>query len=227
MALLLFDIDGTLLAPRDIGRRAFQRALAARYPGHPPAARFPYDGLLDPEIVRRTLAGMGLQAGDAAVAAILDAYLLHLAEERPPTSEGYLCPGVPGVLREASRRGHGLGILTGNIAAGARMKLGFFGLGEFFPAGAYGEDAPDRAGLVPVALDRVERAGRGRYSLRETWIVGDSPRDCGAAREASVRCALVATGTTPRHILAELAPDLLLGDLSDASPLWEAVETSA
>lgn len=227
MALLLFDIDGTLLAPRDIGRRAFEKALAELYPGHPPSPRFPYDGLLDPEIARRTLAGMGLGAGDDVVATILEAYLIHLAEERPATPEGYLCPGVPGVLHEASRRGHGLAVLTGNISEGARMKLDFFGLGGYFQAGAFGEDAPDRSGLVPVAIERLRRAGRGEYALGETWIVGDSPRDLGAAREAGVRCALVATGTTPRSALARLTPDLLLDDLSDCAPLWVAVEAPA
>lgn len=227
MSLLLFDIDGTLLAPRDLGRRAFERALEALYPGHPPPPRFPYDGLLDPQIARRTLLAMGLKAGGVEVSRILESYLGHLADERPPDSKGYLCPGVPAVLREALRRGHTLGVLTGNIRRAALLKLEFFDLGGFFPGGAFGEDAPERAGLVPVALGRVPRPGGGRFGEGETWIVGDSPRDLAAARAASVHCALVATGGTPRSTLASLGSDLLLDDLADASPLWRAVEGDA
>lgn len=227
MSLLLFDIDGTLLAPRDMGRRAFERALGERHPRRPLPERFPYDGLLDPEIVSRTLSLMGLPSGEREVRDLLRAYLRHLEAERPGSRDGYLCPGVPAVLDEASRRGHGLGVLTGNVEAGARLKLDFFGLGGYFSGGAFGEDAPVRAGLVAVALARVGREGGGRYGLAETWIVGDSPRDLAAAREARVRCALVATGTTPRSELTKLNADLLLDDLSDTSPLWEAVEAPA
>lgn len=227
MALLLFDIDGTLLAPRGIGRRAFERALRDLYPGRDLGQRFPYDGLLDPQIARRTLDAMGLEGDEDQVGSVLDRYLTHLGEERPPTSEGYLCPGVPAVLEEASRRGHDVALLTGNVREGARTKLGFFGLGGYFPEGAFGEDAPERAGLVPVAMARME-AVAGRPFLRgSTWIVGDSPRDLEAARTAGVRCALVPTGGTPRSVLSDLGPDLLLDDLAHAAPLWRAVEADA
>ena len=227
MALLLFDIDGTLLMPRDIGRRAFQRALDALHPGLPPAPHFPYDGLLDPQIARRTLEAMGVPTEGGEVAAVLEAYLEHLADERPPSSQGYLCPGVPEVLQDAILRGHTLGVLTGNVRHGARMKLDFFGLGGYFPSGAFGEDAPERWGLVPVALERVRKPAGDRFGERETWIVGDSPRDLAAARGAGVRCVLVATGGTSKDTLAALEPDLLLDDLSDGLSLWSAVEAAA
>jgi phosphoglycolate phosphatase len=227
MALLLFDIDGTLLTPRDIGRRAFQKALDDLHPERPPAPHFPYDGLLDPQIARRTLEAMGIPAGDGEVAALLDAYLSHLAEERPPSAEGYLCPGVPEILQEAVLRDHTLGILTGNVFRGARMKLDFFGLGGYFPSGAFGDDAPERWGLVPVALERVRNKAGGRFLEGETWIVGDSPRDLAAARSARARCVLVATGGTSKETLAALEPDLLLDNLSQGDSLWSTVEGEA
>jgi phosphoglycolate phosphatase-like HAD superfamily hydrolase len=227
MALLLFDIDGTLLAPRDMGRRAFQKAMNDLYPELPPAPPFPYDGLLDPQIALRTLESMGVPTGGGQVAAVLDTYLDHLAEERPASAQGYLCPGIPEVLREALLRSHTLGVLTGNVRRGALMKLDFFNLGGYFPSGAFGDDAPERWGLVPVALERVRNQAGGRFRKRETWIVGDSPRDLAAARRAGVRCVLVATGGTSRETLAALEPDLLLDDLSDGVPLWSAVGDGA
>jgi phosphoglycolate phosphatase len=227
MALLLFDIDGTLLTPKGMGRRAFERALAEAYPGITGIPAFSYDGLLDPEIVRRTLDLMGREASETEVGSILEAYLDHLSGERPETSEGYLCPGVPDVLEEALRRGHTLGVLTGNVRRGALLKLGFFGLAGYFPCGAFGEDAPDRAGLVPVAVERIRRASGKEFGRGETWIVGDSPRDFSAASSAAIRCALVATGGTPKAHLEALRADLLLDNLARPEALWRKVEVEA
>jgi phosphoglycolate phosphatase-like HAD superfamily hydrolase len=106
------------------------------------------------------------------------------------------------------------------------VKLGFFGLREYFPAGAFSGDGPDRAELVPVALARCARAYGQPFGLRETWIVGDSVHDVRAGRAGGVRCAAVATGNTPVGDLSAEAPDLLLADLSDPRPLWVALEAA-
>lgn len=223
MALLLFDIDGTLLAPRGLGRRAFEAALRALY-GRLPETAFPYDGLMDVTIAERTLALLGEAPTPEAVSALLAEYARRLPAEAPAGDDGHLCPGVPSVLDEARARGHQLGLLTGNLAATAAVKLGFFGLGGHFPAGAYAGDGPDRASLVPVAQARCARVSGRPFGHDETWLVGDSVHDVRAARQSGVRCAAVATGNTPAEALSAEGPDLLLPDLGDTRPLWAAVE---
>jgi len=223
MALLLFDIDGTLLAPRGLGRRAFEGAVRALY-GRLPSESFPYDGLMDAAIAERTLTLLGAAPSQAAVDALLDEYARRLPAEAPAEADGHLCPGVPAVLAAARRRGHALGLLTGNLARTATVKLGFFDLSGYFPAGAFCGDAPDRGGLVPVAMARCARAYGRPFGADETWLVGDSVHDVRAARSADVRCAAVATGNTPARHLAAESPDLLLGDLADPLPLWAAAE---
>jgi phosphoglycolate phosphatase-like HAD superfamily hydrolase len=233
MALLLFDIDGTLLRPLGIGRRAFERALRRLHKAVP-SERFPYDGLLDPEIARQTLVQLGVPAERAAVDSLLEAYVEELAREPAPPRRDALCPGIPLVLEEARRRGHHLGLLTGNVRAGAAIKIGLLGLLDFFRTapelpllGAFGEDALERASLVPVALARCGAAFGFDFEPAYVWIVGDSRRDVAAAKAAGIRCAAVATGFTSLGELSALGPDLALPDLSDPVPLLDRVEGRA
>lgn len=234
MALLLFDIDGTLIRPMGMGRRAFEQALRDLH-GRLSAEPFPYDGMLDPQIAEKTLSSLGLAPTSSAVDRLLDLYLERLQDERPSDPAGILCPGFPGLLEQAPRRGHHLGLLTGNLHEGARTKLSFVELSGYFRApgedgrllGAFGGDAQQRCDLVAVAVARCERAYGRSFQASETWIVGDSPRDVQAARTAGVRCAAVATGLASLQTLADLAPDLLLSDFADPSALWSALEDAS
>jgi len=49
-----------------------------------------------------------------------------------------------------------MGLLTGNLEKGARIKLEPFGLNTFFPFGAFGSDHEDRNYLLPVAIERFQ-----------------------------------------------------------------------
>jgi phosphoglycolate phosphatase-like HAD superfamily hydrolase len=234
VALLLFDIDGTLIRPTGMGRRAIEQALCDLH-GRLPADSFPYDGMLDPQIAEKALSSMGLAPTPSAVDRLLGLYLERLQEHRPSDPAASLCPGFPGLLDQARRRGHHLGLLTGNLHDGARTKLSFVDLsGYFFIAGddgrllgAFGGDAQQRWDLVAIAVARCERVYGRSFPASETWIVGDSPRDVQAARMAGVRCAAVATGLASLQTLAGFAPDLLFPDLSDPSALWSAAEDAA
>jgi phosphoglycolate phosphatase len=231
MALLLFDIDGTLIRPMGIGRRAFEKALLERY-GRVPEQRFPYDGMLDPQIAARTLGLLGVEPTSEEVDALLARYVELLAEERPSDVRAGLCAGLPDLLEMATARGHHIGLLTGNVHDGAKLKLSFFGLDRYFEnglglLGAFGGDAGTRAELVPVASERCSCAFGRAFPLEETWLVGDSPRDVEAARGSGARCVAVATGWCALEDLAALGPDLALPDLGVAAPFWCAVEGTA
>jgi phosphoglycolate phosphatase len=231
MALLLFDIDGTLIRPLGIGRRAFERALLERY-GRVPEQRFPYDGMLDPQIAARTLDLLGVAPTPAETGALLARYVELLAEERPADVRDGLCAGLPELLEEAAARGHHLGLLTGNVRLGAKIKLALFGLDRYFEeggrlVGAFGDDAPTRADLVPIAAGRCSTAFGSPFPVEATWLVGDSPRDVEAAKGSGAHCVAVATGWCALEDLASLQPDLTLPDLAVAAPLWNALEGAA
>jgi phosphoglycolate phosphatase len=235
MALLLFDIDGTLMRPRDIGRRAFNAALLALYGRLPEAPPFPYDGMLDTEIARRTLVQMGLQPTRPEVTRLLEAYVSRLPEEAPSDRTSHLCPGFPTSLDRAAAEGHRLGLLTGNVRAGAQAKLGFVGLARYFSIGAgtgdllgaFGEDASERWGLVPRAMERCSEAFGAPFARTSVWLIGDSKRDVEAARRAGVKCAAVATGHTEAEALLAMEPDFFLADFSDPEPFFAALRDEA
>lgn len=231
MALLLFDIDGTLLRPVGLGRSAFTRAVGELY-GVPQGEAFLYDGLLDTQIARRTLGLLGVAVTEEAVDQLLGVYLDKLGGTPSPGPEALLCPGVVPLLEALRLRGHRTALLTGNLREGAGIKLGMAGIDRYFRTdgplspllGAFARDARERWQLVAVAVSRSEEVFAETFAPAETWVVGDSARDVEAARRAGVRCAAVATGLSPYDSLRSLGPDALLSDLADPAPLWRAVE---
>ena len=95
MGLLLFDIDGTMIRPLGLGRRAFESALRITYGRLPEGEPFPYDGLLDPQIARRTLEAMGIMPTEEEIRLTLAAYVDRLRKTSPQDPGALLCPGFP------------------------------------------------------------------------------------------------------------------------------------
>src|SRR5262249_8462247 len=119
-----------------------------------------------------------------------------------------------------------LGLLTGNIRAGAQAKLGHFGLDHYFGFGGFGDHHLDRDDVAREAYDAVHRNHNGSVVRERIWVIGDTPLDIRCARTIGVRVAAVATGW---HSLAELeaeGPDLLFADLADPEPLLKELQFS-
>src|SRR5205085_6726418 len=112
-----------------------------------------------------------------------------------------------------------VGLLTGNIRAGARVKLGHFGLFDYFALGGFGDHHFDRDDVAREAWDEIHRRFNGRVAAERVWVIGDTPLDVRCARCIGAKAVAVATGWHSRDELAEHAPDLLLTDLSDPQPL--------
>jgi len=215
--LLLWDIDGTLLAADDVDDEVFDRALELAL-GRRPPSRVAMGGKTDLQIAQEYLAMLGVPGGEAQVAAVLG----HLRDEMAAAEEmirgrDRVLPGVAELLaRLACDPRTFQTVLTGNIAPNAVVKLAVFGLDRWLdlPVGAYGSDHADRNRLVPVALDRVASRRGFRFGPEEVWVIGDSANDLACARVAGARCLLVATGRTPLVDLAALGPDACRSDLA-------------
>ncbi len=216
----LFDVDGTLVDSGGAGvramRRAFTEVVGVENPwprpdaGHapPPADRFDsFSGRTDPYIFRVAVEHyLGRPADPDEERAFFDRYLRYLAEEVPASPRYRVLPGVVGVLQALSARpGCVVGLCTGNLEEGARLKLARGNLDRFFSFGGYGSDDSDRAALTRVAIERARVAAGGPV---DPLVIGDSPHEVTAARRNGARVALVATGWTPRDTLLALQPDL-------------------
>lgn len=219
-AVYLFDVDGTLVWAGGAGRRAFERAVVDRCGAlHAGLADLRLDGMTDRLIVREALRLMGRPFEDAFCDALLERYVEHLgAEIHGP---GYvILPGVVEALEALHARGALVGLCTGNVAAGARLKLARGGLDRYFEWGAaavagFAADGEDRERVVAAALRRASlRLGR-EVRASEALVIGDTPRDVSAAHALGVPVLAVATGRYAEGELRASGAEHVAPTLSD------------
>lgn len=193
--VFLFDIDGTLVSTGGAGRRSMERAFV-EHTGASAALDFPFAGMTDRAIVRRGLVGAGRAPDEALLAAVLASYLRVLSEEVAAAERYVVHDGVARVLAEASAwSGCAIGLGTGNIRDGAKVKLDRAGLFGHFAFGGFGCDAEDRAELLAVGAERgAARLGRPRAECRVV-VIGDTPKDVAAALAIGAEAVGVGTGS--------------------------------
>jgi phosphoglycolate phosphatase len=214
--LVLFDIDGTLISTGGRAGRALAAALEETFGTTGPHETFRYSGKTDPQIVLElmSLAGVPREVVTPRLGEVFRRYLATL--ETALWSGGVrVLPGVTELLEGlAGRSDVALGLLTGNIAAGAAIKLRAAGLAGRFTVGAYGSDDADRDRLVPIARARAAERWGGRFDGQLTVVIGDAEADVRCARAGGARAVAVASGWTTREELAALEPDALLSSLA-------------
>jgi len=219
-AIILFDLDGTLVLTGGAGRRAMQRAFG-EVCGRPDALDgYSYAGKTDQLIVRTGLRNVGLEHSPAAVDAVIEAYLGVLAAEVEASPRYRVLPGVLDILRALDSRSDALvGLGTGNVEPGALIKLRRGGLDEAFTFGGFGSDHEDRAEILRAgAMRGADLAGRPLDEC-SVVIVGDTPLDVAAAHAIGARCVGVGTGGCSAADLIVAGADAALDDLSDSSAL--------
>jgi phosphoglycolate phosphatase-like HAD superfamily hydrolase len=225
--LVLWDVDGTLLSAGPAARVAFDEAVAAVVGREAAGHGVQMSGKTDPEIALDILATLALEETDARVhlPAVLEALERRLESASDQMRrDGRAMAGAEEVLERLSRIPEVLqSVLTGNLEPNGRLKLRLFGLDRWLDldVGAYGSDHHDRDRLVPIALEKVERARGVRLDPGDVWIVGDTPRDLDCARAGGARCLLVATGRIELAELERLGADAVLPDLTDADRVIE------
>ena len=226
--LILFDIDGTLLLSLGAGRRALVAAMTEEIPHiESVATKIRFDGKTDPQIVREMLAASGEEPrNEARVTAILDRYVHCLRREL--AKPGHRTDIMPGVLELLDRLQDEstalLGLLTGNVAVGAELKLTSGSIRpERFAIGAYGSDHAVRAELPAIAAARAEPHFGRRPIGAEIVIIGDTPADVTCGAGVGARAIGVATGAYTTDELAAAGAYAAFTDLSDDEGVWRAI----
>lgn len=184
-----------------------------------------YENETQPQVVRDLAERLGTPpaAADALVRDCISRYLELLKAEIAAVAVETL-PGVRELVTAlAADRRALIGLLTGNVKEGARLKLTPTGLFPLFKVGAYGSDSAFRAELPPVAVARAEALNGRRYAGKDVVVIGDTPADIECGASLGVRAVAVATG---RHTVDELAahrPDHVFPDLSDWRAAYDAI----
>ena len=225
--LVLFDIDGTLVSSRGgIGRQAISRVMSDLHGAPVDVTPEECAGKPDPQIVRNVLRRLGHPAAEAQrlLPDCLTRYLDRLEATYSEAAGAYCHDGVMTLVeRLAARKDVTLGLLTGNLERGARIKLGPFGLNPRFPFGAYGSDREDRMELGPVAVERALAHTGVAFRGKDIVIIGDTQHDVRCARPVGGTAVAVATGPVRRETLAAENPDFLCDSLVPTEALLEAI----
>ena len=213
-ALVLFDIDGTLVRRAGPHHREALVVGIRRATGlETTTDGIPVQGMLDPDIITAMLrrAGARRERIRETMPKILEAAERHYLRVCPRLEEKH-CPGVEPLLQRLTKRSVLLGLVTGNLTRIGWRKLERAGLRQYFRFGAFGEMAKTRTALARLAIRRARQEG---WIARETPIslVGDAPPDVVAAQKNQIVSIAVSTGLTPVEELEALKPDYLLRDL--------------
>jgi len=215
-ALVLFDIDGTLI--RRAGphhREALVEAIRRTAHVETTTEGVPVAGMLDRDILTTMMLQAGLPRSE--IRRVLPEVIKRAQSvyiRRVPDLTRRVCPGVRGLLRRLSRRGVVIGLVTGNLSRIGWRKMERAGLRQYFRFGAFAEMARDRAGLVRIA---IQRARRERWIARDSNItlIGDHPNDVLAAQANGIRAVAVGTGIVSLEELQSHAPHVAIPDLRE------------
>jgi len=219
--LILFDLDGTLVNTGGAGLRAFDRALAEEFgPGMNLNVVKPA-GMTDPAIFYEIyLHNRGRMPDADESKRLFQSYLRFLREEIATSAGFRVLAGVEPLLErlDAIEELH-LGLGTGNLETGAKIKLERANLNRFFPFGGFGSDSDDRDTVLSTAVERGRRRLPGGWEIETVFVVGDTPRDVASGKAIGARTLAVASGPYSRDELLTSGPDLATDDLLDGDSL--------
>ena len=219
MRLVLFDIDGTLLLSGGAGTRSLHRAFQVRYGIEPDWTSIRFDGKTDPLIIQELISQYGLD--DEPGQEIYDIYLSILPDEIRRSPNFQVLAGARELVSYLSADSAFLiGLATGNVETGARLKVERAGLSSYFVFGGYGSDSGDRTELIRTAIRRGSELTAPRVP-DEVFVIGDTPRDIRHGRAAGATTIAVATGSYGLEELNLYNPDLAVAGLHPMGPILE------
>jgi phosphoglycolate phosphatase-like HAD superfamily hydrolase len=216
MRVFLFDIDGTLIDAGGAGRRSMTAAFARMYGIDQPFAAFDLVGCTDlnilVEICRRHR--VPIPAG-VELERFFDFYVACLERELQKGDGFRVLAGSGETVAWLSEQSGALvGLGTGNVEAGARLKLARTGYGHLFRFGGFGTDGPDRAAVLRKGIERARGLIPGvAENPADAWVVGDSVRDVEAAKAVGATSVAIAAGWQSIEVLRAAGPDLAFASM--------------
>lgn len=206
-ALLIFDLDGTLIDSRldlansvnatlnEMGKAPLEHATVYSYVGN---------GAL--VLIRKA---MGPEASESEVNRAHEFFLRYYREHA--VDDTVLYPGVRESLEQLHAAGMQLAVLTNKPVRISESIMDTMGLTRMLFR-IYGGNSFEQKKPHPIGIDTL-RAEAGVDEAR-TWMVGDSVVDMQTARNARVRSCGVTYGFQP-ETLQQCPPDLLVDRMEE------------
>ncbi|MFZ5806923.1 MAG: HAD hydrolase-like protein [Verrucomicrobiota bacterium] len=222
--LLLWDIDGTLISTAGAGICAFLKAASRLYGMEATIDGIPCAGRTDTKIAVDMLKKYGVEITEPNIQNLLQAYIEELPGELP-RYQGKVFPGVLEILRQSQQRGDIVtGLLTGNLARGAELKLSHYKIWQYFSFGAFADDSANRNELGPIALKKAHAQYGIQFSPENVYIIGDTPHDIECAQAIHAHSIAVATGGYKSEHLSPHNPTVLWENLQNTSQFFNLME---
>ncbi|MCY4020942.1 MAG: haloacid dehalogenase-like hydrolase [Chloroflexi bacterium] len=217
MKLILFDIDGTLLISRGIGREAKRRAMLETFGQVGDLDQHVFGGKTDWQILADLLAPFGKSPAD--IGREMATYERVMARHMREIQDAYRADALPHAMElvRTLRDRHDtiVGLVSGNTSMTAAIKLEMAGFKrDWFTVGAFGNEAAEREKLTRLAVERAETNTARSFDGDDVIVIGDTLADIDAARAIDALAVAVSTGYTARGQLRDRQPDFLLDDLS-------------
>ncbi len=224
--LLIFDVDGTLTDSAGLTRRALDMAAEEIYGLKEATDGINAHGQTDQKIFFEILEKNSLERKNFPdqFDKFSECYVGHLGRLLVESDKPRLQRGVGELLEVLSNVSWiYLALGTGNTEQGAYLKLHRQGIAHHFPVGGFGSDDGDRTAVLAIAFHRAQHYYRIPFSTRDTWVIGDTPRDifCGKRMGASV--IAVATGAYTMIELARYKPDALFPEFDDVERFMDII----
>jgi phosphoglycolate phosphatase len=211
--LVLFDIDETLIDAGRAGTRALNNTFIELFNVKNAFRDIKMAGMTDLQIIKEGLRIQGLAEKNGAVDMVVIRYLELLAKEiENPWKK--VKPGVFEILDTLAGESVPIGILTGNMEEGARIKLTPFGLNRYFAAGSFGSDDEDRDMLLPIAIRKFSILGINTIP-EKCVVIGDTPRDVRCSKVHGAHSIGVATGPYSKDSLKDAGADIVVDSLEE------------
>jgi len=213
--LVLFDIDGTLLeSGNTLHRLAFSNAFKRVFNVDASIDIIKHTGKTDRQIIIEILKKKGIE--ESAVREKIEEIMKEIVdffEDRVENENFVVLDGVRKLLKYLDDNKILMGLVTGNLEAVANGKMKRANLDNYFKVGGFGSDDENRANLVKMVIEKAENNFDFKFD-NNVFLVGDTPRDILAGKEARVKTIAVATGDYTEDDLSKEKPDFILKDLT-------------
>jgi phosphoglycolate phosphatase len=215
--VLLFDIDGTLIRAGGAGRLALNAACEELYGKKDACSELSLAGHTDLWNFRQAFKNSrGRNPAGPEMELLHEKYLQHLPffVKKALKNKTYLYPaGIKPLLRRLSKeKSVLLGLGTGNMEKGARIKLEPSGFNALFMFGGFGSDAFHRPTLLKKAVRRAQKLVPHQIRGDDVFVIGDTPLDVAAGKKAGFKTVAVGTGFADWEQLVASRPDHIAKD---------------
>lgn len=210
--LILVDVDGTLISPGMAPRQSLSQAIQEDSGEILDFEVEHFAGLTDPVIVENALTRLAYDPNriNGKVGKIIERYLELLVENYPKSNDKVLFPGAVSFLEFLKSSPFRVGIITGNVGRGARIKLSPFGLLEYFSFGVFGSDSADRNELPLIALKKVSEQFSEHFEPENVVIIGDTVYDVLCAHRNGMKSVVILRREEWRKKIESEKPELIV-----------------